>query len=384
MQAQPIRITYVTVSLAVGGAETQLVRLVNGLDRGRFKPSIVCLADGGDLEGSISSDVPVTKPLTSPGGPPGRGRIATGRRALALLTRELRRQRPDVVHAYLPAAYVPASLAAWPLRVPLIVAGRRGFTSGGIYGTAWWRVLASLANRVIDVHICNSKAGRDAALSAERVRSDRTRVVYNGIDLPASSGAALLPELASNNVQAVMIANFIGYKGHAPVLRAAAKVVEGHPHFRLVLIGDGPQRPVLERLCVDLKLGANVVFAGRRQDAAELVKGFEFSILGSSEESLPNALMESMAAGVPVVSTRVGGVPELVDDGEQGLLVPFGDVEAMAKAISWMLDHPDERRRMGDSGRQRITSKFSTERMVAQTEAVYEEFLATRPQRSVG
>jgi L-malate glycosyltransferase len=375
MKPQPIRITYVTVSLAVGGAETQLVRLVNGLDRGRFKPSIVCLVDGGDLEGSISSDVSVTKPLVSAGGRPRRNRITTGRHALATLSRELRRQRPNVVHAYLPAAYVPAGLAAWGLRVPLIVAGRRGFTSGGIYGTPWWGVLAGLANRVIDVHICNSVAVRETAVAAERVRPDRTRVIYNGIDLPASRGAVLPPELVSKDDQAVMVANFIGYKGHSHVLQAVARVVELHPHFRLVLIGDGPQRSALERLCADLKLGANVVFAGRRQEAAEVVKGFDFSVLGSSEESLPNAVMESMAAGVPVVSTRVGGVPELVDDGEQGLLVPFGDVEAMAKAISWMLEHPDERRRMGDSGRQRIATRFSIEQMVAQTEAVYEEFL---------
>jgi glycosyltransferase involved in cell wall biosynthesis len=159
-------------------------------------------------------------------------------------------------------------------------------------------------------------------------------------------------------------------------------VVKERPRFRLVLIGDGSERHALERLVVDLGLGQHVVFAGRRQDAAELVRGFDFSILGSSEESIPNALMESMAVAVPVISTRVGGVTELVDDGVHGLLVPFGDVETMAKAITWMLDHPDERRRMGEAGRNRIAADFSTARMVSQTEAVYEEFLATkkRPQ----
>jgi L-malate glycosyltransferase len=379
MQPQPIRITYVTVSLRIGGAETQLVRLVNGLDRGRFKPSIICLVDGGELEKAVASDVAVIKPRGSGGGlQVGRRRMATGRHAVAVLARELRRQRPDVVHAYLPAAYVPASLAAWCLRVPVIVAGRRGFTSGKVYGTVWWRILAGLANRVIDVQICNSNAVREAAVAGEGVKRERTRVIYNGIDLPSMNRVALPPEMASEDPQAVMVANFIPYKGHVHVLQAVARVVQGRPRFRLVLIGDGPERPALERLAADLGLGQHIVFAGRRKDAAELGQGFDFSILGSSEESFPNVVMESMAAAVPVISTRVGGVTELVDDRVHGLLVPFGDVEAMVEAITWMLDHRDEGRQMGDAGRKRIAANFSTERMVTQTEAVYEEFLAAR------
>jgi glycosyltransferase involved in cell wall biosynthesis len=178
-----------------------------------------------------------------------------------------------------------------------------------------------------------------------------------------------------------MVANFIPYKGHVHVLQAVATVVKERPRFRLVMIGDGPERHALERLAVELGIGQHAVFAGRRRDAAELLTGFEFSILGSSEESLPNALMESMAVAIPVISTRVGGVTELVDDRVHGLLVPFGDVEAMAEAITWMLDHPDERRRMGEAGRGRIAANFSTERMVTQTEAVYEEFLAERTRK---
>jgi glycosyltransferase involved in cell wall biosynthesis len=179
-----------------------------------------------------------------------------------------------------------------------------------------------------------------------------------------------------------MVANFIAYKGHVHVLQAVARVVQRHPRFRIVFIGDGAERATLERLTADLGLREHVVFAGLRHDAAELMQGFDVSILGSSEESFPNAIMESMAVAVPVVSTRVGGVSELVDDGVHGKLVPYGDVEAMAEAIVWMLDHPDERRRMGRAGRERIGIEFSTERMVAQTEAVYREFLAGRPQKA--
>jgi glycosyltransferase involved in cell wall biosynthesis len=105
------------------------------------------------------------------------------------------------------------------------------------------------------------------------------------------------------------------------------------------------------------------------------MRGFDFTILGSSEEGFPNALMESMARAIPVVATAVGGVTELVTDRIHGLLVAFGDAAAMAGAIIWMIEHPDERRTMGASGRARIASEFSTERMVSATQAVYGEML---------
>ena len=374
MQTRPVNISYVAVSLAVGGAETQLVRLINGLDRDRFKPSLICIGGGAELQGALAGDVAVIRPAGARSAAQnGQGRIAAGRRAMSTLAAGLRRQKPEVVHAYLPAAYVPAALAAWSLRVPVIVAGRRGFTSGGMYDTAWWRTLAGLANRVIDVQICNSNAVREAAVVGERVKRDRTRVIYNGIDLPALNRVAPPPEMASVDPQAVMVANFIPYKGHVHVLQAVARVVRERPLFRLVLIGDGPQRSKLEQLAAELRLGDQIVFAGQRRDAAELVDGFDFSILGSSEESFPNALMESMAVAVPVISTRVGGVAELVQDRVHGLLVPFGDVQAMGEAITWMIDHPGERRQMGAAGRKRIAAEFSTERMVTATEAVYDE-----------
>ncbi len=265
---------------------------------------------------------------------------------------------------------------AWCFRVPLIVAGRRGLTTTDVYGNILLRTSSRLSNRVIDLQISNSSAACELAISREGVKRERTRVIHNGIDLPPPELLALPPDLASDRTQAAMVANFIAYKGHALVLQAVATVVERHPEFRLVLIGDGPERAALEHLCSDLGLKDHVMFAGRRPDAASLIQGFDFSILGSSEESLPNALVESMAVAVPVVSTRVGGVPELVDDGVHGKLIPYGDVGAMADAIVWMLEHPDERRRMGRAGRERIGTEFSTEHMVTRTLATYEEFLA--------
>jgi glycosyltransferase involved in cell wall biosynthesis len=143
-----------------------------------------------------------------------------------------------------------------------------------------------------------------------------------------------------------------------------------------VLIGDGPERANLVALARELAITDNVIFAGSRRGAAELMRGFDFTLLGSSEEGFPNALMESMARAIPVVATAVGGVAELVNDGIDGLLVPYGDTAAMATSILWMIEHPDERQAMGANGRARIAREFSTERMVSATQDVYDEMLS--------
>jgi glycosyltransferase involved in cell wall biosynthesis len=377
-RSRPVKVTFLIGSLAIGGAETQLVRLANSLDRRRFSPSIVCLWQGGELEDSVAPDVPVIRVMAPHGQrrvPGGRGVLAV--RTLAALSRTLRGRQPDVVHAYLPAAYVLGGLVAWILRVPIIVAGRRGLTSFETRGSGLW--LARLANRVIDVQICNSGAVRDWAVAREGLDPGRTRVIPNGIDLPPlPPGPGLPDEWQSKDANAVMVANLIRYKGHREVLQSVAVVAKRHPSFRLVLVGDGPERTGLVDLARELAITDNVIFAGRRRDAADLMRSFDFTVLGSSEEGFPNALMESMARAIPVVATAVGGVTELVNDGIHGLLVPYGDTAAMANAILRMIEHPDERRTMGANGRARIASEFSTERMVSATEAVYEEMLHAR------
>lgn len=371
----PVKVAFLIGSLEVGGAETQLVRLANSLDRARFSPTIVCLWRGGELEGAVAPDVHVLKAILpsqrSPG--PG-GRVILAGRTLTSLVGALRSLRPDIVHAYLPAAYVLGGLVAWGLRVPIIIASRRGLTSYETLGAGMW--LGKLANRVIDLQVCNSYAVRDWAIKRERLPLDRTRVVHNGIDLPPLEPRHGLPaEWTSDEAQAVMIANFIHYKGHRDVARAVALVARRHPSFRLILIGDGPERPALTELVRELGIAGNVIFAGRRLDAAELSGLFDFAVLGSSEEGFPNALMESMARAVPVVSTAVGGVNELVTDAVHGRLVPSGDPKAMAEAMTWMIEHPAERKVMGANARGRIAEEFSTERMVKSTESVYEELL---------
>jgi glycosyltransferase involved in cell wall biosynthesis len=379
---RPIRVTFIIGSLDIGGAERQLVRLVNNLDQARFAPSIISWFGGGSVAAELRPGVPVVhlelervaraRPLLRP---------LLGARLLLRLMAAIRTQRPDVVNAYMFSAYVLGSIAARLSGVPAIVASRRGLISYRTYPTRWhW--LARLANRVIDLHICNSEAVRRWAVEKEGIPEARLAVVHNGLDIPPHTpigeDGQPGPWHRPATVSAAMIANFHTYKGHLVLLDALAEVVRSHPDFTVVLLGDGDQRAALEARARQLGVERNLVFAGARLDAAGLLPEFDFSILTSFEEGFPNAVMESMAAGVPVVASAVGGIPELVTEGVEGRLVPVRDPHALAAAITWMIENPEARRAMGAVGRRRIQEQFSVERMVSRTEDRRSQRLARR------
>jgi glycosyltransferase involved in cell wall biosynthesis len=376
-----VRVTYLVGSLDVGGAERQLLRLANSLDPERFEPRIVTLYAGGPLEREVRPGIPVfplmLKSLGESRRPGQRGWLLLGLRLLYRLYRHLRSERPDVLHAYMPSAYVMGALTGLVARIPVIVAGRRSLTSYHIYRTIRWRLLARVANRILAMQVCNSEAVRRYAIERERLRADRTVVIPNGIDLPDGRVLALEPSW-EGLVTAATIGNLRAVKGHDTLLRAVRRVVDVQPGFKLVLFGDGPERAALEGLRRELALEEAVVMAGRRPEAAFFLPGFDFLLLASLEEGFPNAVMEAMACGIPPVATAVGGIPELVHDGVEGLLVPPSDPARLGTAILWMIEHPRERRRMGEAARARIERDFSVARMVTSTEELYESLLGRR------
>jgi glycosyltransferase involved in cell wall biosynthesis len=382
-----VRVSYIVPGLAMGGAEHQLVRLVNGLHRDGFEPAVVCLTPDArrdrTLLRELAPDVRVRALSVGP-----EGRLKPLRRVvrILLLAQELARWRPHIVHGYLPGGYVMGALAGLLARVPLIIANRMTVSPIHEYRGPSLRFIAGPVNHAIDFHVCDSEAARDVMISTERVDAARTAVIHSATALPdpSRSGVAVPAEwgLGDPGLTAVSLANLRWQKGHGVLIAAVKKVVELHPRFRLVLIGEGPERSRIEALIGDLGLSGNVVLAGGVGKAAGLLAAFHFSVLASVEESLPNALIESMAAAVPVVATKVGGVSEVVRDGVDGLLVPPGEPAALADAMLRLLAEPDLRNRMGASARRRAATCFSLERMVRQTEALYLQLLQDRRGRA--
>jgi len=381
----PIRITYVIGSLEIGGAERQLVRLINGLDKSRFQPSLICLFGAGPLQAELDEGVTVASlRLPSLRRNSRRNAVTTAIRLLGAVRRDIRRQKPDIVHAYMMTAYVLAAVAGRAAGTRIIIGARRGLVTHQEYPYRRWRVFARTANRLIDFHLCNSEAVRQLAVSQEGIPVEKTGVIHNGLDFDVQSAPVGLDpewEVGPGDGCAAMVANFHAYKGHLDVLAAVRLVVGRYPRFKLILFGDGAERTAIERYVQEHHLASNVVLAGARLDAANLLSAFDFSVLNSTQESFPNALMESMARGVPVISTRVGGVPELVRDGVDGILVESGNPEQLATAMLELLDDAEKRGAMGEMGRARIQSDFSVRSMITRTEAVYLDLLGRKQRR---
>ena len=379
---EPVKILYVIGTLDVGGAEHQLVQLVSRLDCRRFRPVVCALSSGG----------PYTEALAAAGVPVhivgfrglNRGlwtpcylrRILAELRGLVTL---IRTERPTIVHGFLFWAYVIGTFAARKARVPIVVASRRSL---GCFktGKPHYHWLEHLANRRTNLLVANSEAVKQDVMVREGVPGARIRVVYNGIDAERYERTAT-PQLRAelgipSGTQVVgVVANLIHYKGHRFLFQAYQRIRASCASTMLLLAGDGPCRPELERLAAELGIVDRVRFLGTRRDIPELLALTDVVVLPSLEEGFPNAVLEAMAAGKPVVASAVGGIPEAVVHGETGLLVPSGDAATLAGAILDLLGDPARAQRMGHAGQERVREQFGMEQMVEGMEAIYEELL---------
>ena len=389
-----VRLLKFLANFGAGGTERQLVNLLRGLDPSRFEPRLGCLQRWGHfLEELERRELPIAeypiRRLYSPG--------TLGRQLQ--LARDLRRDEVQILHSYNFYANAFALLAARMAGVPVVVASIR---DTGLGLGAMKRRLQKLSCRLADCILVNAEAVKQW-LVGQGYPAAKIRVIHNGLDFapferPKADGALRaglgVPE---NAPLVVLLARLARSKGIEVFIDAAAAVHRHCPDARFVIAGEGfvslRNRVALPNLAYTrelheraerLGLGDRVIFAGHRSDVPELLSQSAVSVLAAtSGEGLPNALLESMAAGVPVVSTRVGGSTEVIRrDGVEGLLVPPGDPETMAQSICELLVNPELAMRLGHEGRQRARERFSLERMVRETENLYEALLAQAAQRS--
>lgn len=210
------------------------------------------------------------------------------------------------------------------------------------------------------------------------IRPELINVIYEGVDL---NWIDLLkpPPLAhaKNGLVVGTVAHLSPEKGHHTLLEAAAKVAYGFPDVVFVFVGAGHLRSELEKKVQELSIQEHVVFSGFRSDSEALMKNFDIFCLPSLSEGLSSAILVAMASRLPVVTTRVGGIPELVVDGETGILVPPNDAEQLAAALSKILGSRDLRQKMGNAGRRRVKETFTLKRKLDETEDLYSRLLAS-------
>lgn len=386
MTAERLRVIHVITKLDVGGAQETAIALCAGLDPSRFDVALLAGPDpgtGGDgwaLARARGARVSLVRSLRRPIDPL-RDVLAT-----IALTRIFRRAHPTVVHTHSSKAGVVGRLAAWLARVPVRVHTVHGWSFREHQHPALRRLftlLERLLARITTALVVVSAADQDAGLALGIGDERKYHVIRSGVDVSTFAAAASDPDAAHERLGLPSgahpvvgtVTRFGAPKDPVTTVAAFASIVERWPDARLVLVGDGPARGDVVALAGSLGVGGSCVFTGVRGDVAALLAGFDVFVLTSSSEGLPRAVVEAMAAGVPVVASAVGGVPELVRDGDTGLLVPPGDVAAVGVALSKLIDDPALARHLVERGRAALGA-FDVAAMIAATAELYEALAA--------
>jgi glycosyltransferase involved in cell wall biosynthesis len=368
----PIRVMYVIAKWGIGGTPSHLLEVWRHLDRRAFTPSLYCF-DARCPDSAVQQVRDLDVEMTD-GQLRGSSFLGPTFAAFTLrLAREFRRRRIDIVHNYLFDANFVGTLAARLARVPVTLISKRGLDAyAEAYKVRVCRVANALAMRVT----VPAEAVRRHVHAEERCPLDKIVVIPNGVD-PARVPAA---QRCGGTVVGAL-GRLDPRKGHGDLLEALSLVRARVPAARLVLVGDGTERATLEDRARRLGIVEAVDMRGAVPDGARVLSEMSVFVLPSHVEGMSNALLEAMAAGLPVVATDVGGNPEVVVPGETGLLVRPGDPEALAQAILGLLADPGRARTMGAAGRARVLEHFTVQRMVARHQALYESLLGERRAR---
>jgi sugar transferase (PEP-CTERM/EpsH1 system associated) len=352
-------IAQVVLSFGRGGLETMAVGLASALANRGLRSILIALDEGGDLEPAIRS-AGVEYHILG-------GRRLRDPRFHWRFGQLLRQLRPDVVHSHNFAALLHTAVASRLARVPRMVHTEHAFE----YLTdARYHRWIRLASRACDAFIVVGE--RIVPFFRDRVgiASTRLHVIPNGVDIERFSPQTVdaVQKLALGLPQAGFVVGSAGRlapeKDLATLVKAIVQVRQFRNDVSLVLVGDGPERPALERLVRASGIGEHVRFLGWRTDVARIVSALDLFVLSSQNEGLPLALLEAMASGVPVVSTPVGEIPRVIEDGVSGRLFPAGDNGVLSGIISALASDDGRRRTLAANGRVVVEERYAHGRMV--------------------
>lgn len=371
MRRSKIKLLKFVTVFAIGGTERQVLDLALALDRSRFDLHLACLRRSGQFLREVEEEgIPLNEYKIN---------CLYNHRTIARqlsFARHLRQSGIAIVHTYGFYTNVFAIPAARLASVPVVVASIRDL---GDLLTPLQRRAQKWICRLADRIVANAEAVRER-LVAEGYDRDKIVVIRNGIARSRFAGVAggkLRNEyrLPPDAPLVAVLSRLNPLKGVEHFLEAAAIVSCRFDGARFLVIGDGAYRVELERHASRLGLDRRVIFTGFRLDVPQLLPEITVSVLPSLSEATSNALLESMAAGVPVVATRVGGNPEVVEDRVTGLLVAPRDPAALARAICRLLENRALAAKLGAAGKRRVAEHFSLERAVRETERLYLDLL---------
>src|SRR6266853_3104251 len=361
----PLNIAFVMTSCEAGGTERQMIELLRRLNPERWQVHVACLrARGAWFRRMSEAASSVTEfPLKS------FRRPDAMRQAWAFM-RWCREHGIVVVHTTDLYANIFALPAAAFANVPVRIANRREINPDKSIGQiVMQRAAYECAHRIV----ANSRAAAER-LRREGVPSRKIATVSNGVDRKLFAPHAALPKLR----RVAVVANLRAEKRHDVLIDAAPEVLRHFPDARFAIVGSGPELRALQSRTVDQGVAHAFTFAGHEEDVAARLQASDIFVLPSQSEAFPNAVLEAMAAGLPIVASGVGGILELIDDHRTGLLVPPCDPHALARGICRLMADQPLGARLGAAASQEVRGRYSYERMTAAFEAVYLSELTRR------
>jgi glycosyltransferase involved in cell wall biosynthesis len=365
-ECSPAKVMFVVARLSIGGAERQLVELIKGIDRTQFDPCLVSLDRSGGFAQVIERlGVPIFYAERKYRFDP----------FVALrLVRLINRQRVSLLHSFLSTAGVYGSVAARIAGIPIVNSAIRASR----YPTAYERLFLKPSFALSQVVTANSEAGRRVF---SKLAPHNIRVVHNGVDMTrfsrlsdvkqkkASLGFAQFAHVVT------LVARMSPEKNPMMFLRAAGIVLKQEPNTAFLLVGSGSLKEELELEIRRAGLGNNVFMMGECTNVEEILQITDVGALTSNTEGLPNAIIEMLASGVPVVATDCGGTTEVLEDMRTGFCVERNDENRMARRMVELLRDQGLRKAMGMRGIEAIQEKFSIHGMVETTQSIYRELL---------
>ena len=355
-----------------GGSERQAVELVKRLDQSRFEPMVACFQNDGNLSKELPNGLDGIQAFPLAG-----FFNAAALRQAARFLRLLRRAHVQVVQCF----DFYSNLFAIPLAriagVPVVIGSRReeGVLKLTVRQQRVQRWCYALATGVV----ANAGAIKTHLVNREGLRAERVWVVHNGVDLDRfhnNEGPSPIFARADYELIIAVVANLRREKGHLVFLDAAQRLIRRYPQARFLIVGDGSMRKTIETRIGELGLTGRVALLGEVDNVPELLCSVDILVLPSlHNEGLPNAVMEAMAASLPVVATDTGGVRDLVIDGLTGFIVPPRDPTALADRMGRLCSDLELRRKMGEAGERRIIELFTAEQMARKFENLYQRLV---------
>jgi glycosyltransferase involved in cell wall biosynthesis len=369
-----IKILHIVEDLKIGGLEKVIATIALNLNTKRYEVNVWCLAEGGDIASELIGYGVNVKFL-------GKSSYHNPL-SILLLALQLRKEQFDIIHTHGYFAGTFGRLAAILACIPVIITHVHStYFEYKTRNLLIENFLARFTGRII----CVSRAVQKFVTEIEGIKEVKTCVIYNAAGNQKNEHIYLdkgrmkkIIGIDNTDLVIIIVASLTENKGHRILLAAFKRVLLKHPSIRLLIVGDGPLNADLQAATKYWNIEQQVIFTGKRTDIPELLQISDIAALTSLyREGLGISLIEAMAFGLPLIGTSLGGIPELIEDNVNGLLVAPGNVDDLASAIETLVTKRDLRERMGQKSKLIYEEKFTVSRMMKEIETLYEQLLDT-------